>query len=130
MEHFKPILIPDEEAPPDTKDMDTNEKQVGVDLQHRAAGINTPQQAWQATPKRHGKATPTRSTNPQGIASERATSPERRAYSAQAEHNNIKNKFNANRFQPLVEEYIEAGDAATKSERAQSQMPQALEAAA
>jgi len=34
MEHFEPILILDEEAPLDKEDMDTNEKQARVDLQH------------------------------------------------------------------------------------------------
>ena len=33
-EHFEPILIPDEEAPPNTEDMDTNENHDGVELQH------------------------------------------------------------------------------------------------
>ena len=116
MEHFDPIPLPEEEAPPNTEEMDTNE-QARVDPQHRATCINTEPHAWQAIPKRHGKATPSSSANPQGRASEGATSPERRAYSAQTEHNKVKNKFNANKFQPLMEENNETWGRQRQSQR-------------
>jgi hypothetical protein len=65
-----------------------------------------PQNVWQATPG-HGKAVAARSGIQQGQASEGATSPERRAYTAPLD-NATKNKH-TNRFQPLEEDQSEEG---------------------